>query len=301
MRSFALALSRLAVSAGTALADETGGAYAPGGSAGGATYGSQQVVVNRPVARLAVPASIREGSAPSIRVLFTEKGVHHVIARVVVLRVSDGAPVARISLGHAPVGRTLSVPWPRGVRLAPGQYLVRVHAHDGRNHQLARSAAASGKATVNVTAAPAPDPAPKPSGKGVFPVAGWHTFGDRFGAPRSGYSHQGQDILASQGTPIVAPLGGTISSVAYQASAAGEYIVLNANDGHAYFFAHCVRHSTVVSAGQQVVAGARLCDLGQTGDATGPHLHFEEWVNGWRTGSASKPVDPMPQLKAWDS
>ena len=44
------------------------------------------------------------------------------------------------------------------------------------------------------------------AGPGVFPIQGLHTYGDRFGAPRKGYTHQGQDILAAEGTPIVAPV-----------------------------------------------------------------------------------------------
>lgn len=317
MRSTTLAVGALALLAlpGSALADDaSGGVAAPSSpsssaapapapvsaaAAGGASF---RVVAEHPVARLRVPAKVRAGARPRIRVRFVQRGIRRVVARVVVLRIPSNDPVARIVLGRVRTGRTLRVSWPRDVSLAAGQYVVRVHAHDRRGHQLKRLAHASGKATMTVAAAPAPDPvpaAPVPSSKGVFPVNGAWSFGEGFGTPRPSWSHQGQDILGAEGTPVVAPLGGTIASVSYQASAAGEYVVLNASDGHAYFFAHCVRHSTVVSAGQTVAAGAPLCKLGQTGDATGPHLHFEEWVNGWRTSSASAPVDPLPQLKAW--
>jgi murein DD-endopeptidase MepM/ murein hydrolase activator NlpD len=56
-----------------------------------------------------------------------------------------------------------------------------------------------------------------------------------------------------------------------------------------------------VVAGAAVASGAAICRMGHTGDATGTHLHFEEWVGGWRVDGDSAPVDPLPQLKAWDS
>ena len=55
-----------------------------------------------------------------------------------------------------------------------------------------------------------------------------------------------------------------------------------------------------MTVGQAVAAGQQLCRVGQTGDATGPHLHFEIWIGGWRRDKASVPVDPLAQLQAWD-
>ena len=50
-----------------------------------------------------------------------------------------------------------------------------------------------------------------------------------------------------------------------------------------------------------MTAGQPLCAVGRTGDATGPHLHFEIWLGGWRVNAASHPVDPLPDLQAWDA
>jgi murein DD-endopeptidase MepM/ murein hydrolase activator NlpD len=146
-----------------------------------------------------------------------------------------------------------------------------------------------------------PAPAASPGGRGVFPVAGPFSFGGagaRFGAGRPGHIHQGQDIVAAAGLPVVAPYAGTVSSTSYQASGAGEYVVLDAVDGRDYFFAHCTRGSTTVAPGAAVAAGAPLCRVGSTGTATGPHLHFEIWVVGWRI-KGGYPIDPLPELRAW--
>jgi murein DD-endopeptidase MepM/ murein hydrolase activator NlpD len=131
-------------------------------------------------------------------------------------------------------------------------------------------------------------------------VAGPHGYGDAFGAARNGYSHQGQDITAAEGVPVVAPVAGSISFTDYQPHAAGYYIVEKGSDGYDYFFAHCQKGSVVVAPEQAVLAGKPLCNVGMTGDATGPHLHFEAWEGGWRVDGNSHPIDPLPLLQSWD-
>jgi murein DD-endopeptidase MepM/ murein hydrolase activator NlpD len=152
--------------------------------------------------------------------------------------------------------------------------------------------------------APTPTPTPPPTGSEtpVFPVVGPHSFGDagnRFGAGRTGHIHQGQDVLASEGQQVVAPLAGTIITVGFQASAAGWYVAEHTSTTFDFFFAHCQAGSLAVSTGQAVRAGQALCRVGQTGDATGPHLHFEMWVGGWQA-AGGHPIDPLPYLEAWD-
>lgn len=154
--------------------------------------------------------------------------------------------------------------------------------------------------------APAPTPTPTPPSTGtetpVFPVVGPHSYGDagnRFGAGRTGHIHQGQDVLASEGQQVVAPLAGTIITVGFQASAAGWYVAEHTSTTFDFFFAHCQAGSLAVTTGQVVSAGQALCKVGQTGDATGPHLHFEMWVGGWQAASGH-PIDPLPYLEAWD-
>jgi murein DD-endopeptidase MepM/ murein hydrolase activator NlpD len=162
---------------------------------------------------------------------------------------------------------------------------------------------------------PAPTPAPAPASEAgvpspmqtaaeaaVFPVIGPHTFGNaenRFGAGRTGHIHEGQDVLASEGLSVVAPLAGTIVTTAYQAGGAGWYAAEHTVDGLDFFYAHCQAGSLAVSTGQAVGAGQPICRVGQTGDATGPHLHFEIWVGGWQA-SGAHPIDPLPYLEAWD-
>jgi murein DD-endopeptidase MepM/ murein hydrolase activator NlpD len=151
---------------------------------------------------------------------------------------------------------------------------------------------------------PVPPATPSVIAGGVFPVQGVHTFGGddaRFGAQRSGHIHQGQDVVAAEGTPIVAPVAGTIIARDYQAQAAGFYLAMDAIDGRSFFFAHCAKDTFAVALGQAVAAGQQLCRVGHTGDASGPHLHFEIWIGGWRRDKASQPVDPLPQLLAWDA
>ena len=288
-----------------------GGTPAPSES-GGQEYGGVVAAAKpkRPVAtRFSVSHTITAPALPRVVVAIAQQGAKTVSARVVFLPQTETGAIVRLDLGRVRVGRTIRATWPAGTEIAPGRYLVRLHVKGRGNTVLARSAHSSGRTTLVVRApkpkpTPAPAPAPVPPaapGAHAFPVAGPHTYGDTFGEPRKGYSHQGQDVLAAEGTPVVAPVAGTITSTDNQPGAAGYYVVEKGADGHDYFFAHCQEASTAVKAGDVVTPGQPLCRVGHTGDATGPHLHFEVWVNGWRTGPSSAPIDPLPLLKSWDT
>lgn len=164
----------------------------------------------------------------------------------------------------------------------------------------AKKKAARGQAKRPALPAPAP-PAPT-AGRHRFPLVGTYTFGGkdaRFGAGRKGHTHQGQDMAAADGTPVVAPRTGTVEVVRYQASGAGHYVVLDGDgEDRDYVFMHLRAGSIVVTEGQRVRIGAPLGQVGNTGVSFGPHLHFEVWVGGgWYTGG--EPIDPLPLLRAW--
>ena len=132
-----------------------------------------------------------------------------------------------------------------------------------------------------------------------FPIAGAFDWGGpdaRFGAKRKGHRHQGQDLPAAAGTPVVAPYRGVVAAVQYQAKGAGHYVVIHSED-YDYVFMHLRAGSTVVAEGQRVRTGQRIGDVGSTGESSGPHLHFEVWVGGWYAGG--HPIDPLPLLQAW--
>ena len=140
-----------------------------------------------------------------------------------------------------------------------------------------------------------------PAGLHVFPVDGPYSLGGedgRFGAPRRNHTHQGQDIPAARGTPVVAPYAGVVSWVRYQRAGAGHYVVLDADDDRDYVFMHLRRGSIPVAEGQRVLAGDQLGEVGNTGRSFGAHLHFEVWVGGWYA-KRGEPVDPLPLLRAW--
>src|SRR4051794_34826674 len=132
-----------------------------------------------------------------------------------------------------------------------------------------------------------------------LPVAGaftWPGPDGLFGAKRSGHVHQGVDLMAAAGTPVVAPYTGTVTFVDYQPKGAGYYVVVHSSD-YDYVFMHLTAGSTRVVKGQKLATGARIGDVGATGDAEGNHLHFEVWKGPWQQGGA--PIDPLPLLKSW--
>ena len=134
--------------------------------------------------------------------------------------------------------------------------------------------------------------------KEVFPVRGPFNYGSsgaRFGAGRSGYSHQGQDVMAACGTRLVSIRKAKVVFREYH-SAAGHYVVLrNLGTNTQFAYMHLLRPSKL-RPGQVVGAGQLVGLVGQTGRAYGCHLHFEYWVGAWQRGG--RPIDPLPYLRS---
>ena len=137
----------------------------------------------------------------------------------------------------------------------------------------------------------------------MSPVPGPHSdggAGSRFGAPRSGHIHQGQDVAAACGSRLYVVETGSVRVNAYQADGAGYYVVLHGNlTGTDFVYMH-LKASSWAPVGTEVSAGQQIGKVGDTGDAQGCHLHFERWsVPGWYVGGAA--YDPLPELQYWDS
>jgi hypothetical protein len=306
----------------SALAGSPGGAQSPSAPlSGGSEYGlAVSTAVPHPVvSRLSVPSASLPGRPPRVTFRIDEPHVGTVNATVAVHNLTTRRLAVVVRLGWVHTGRTIAVVWPRAATLPAGSYHVSVSAHDHRARSLTRTAHSSGVATLTI-AAPAPPaaitpappaptiepgvptPAQTVADGAVFPVAGPHNFGGpeaRYGAPRGNHVHEGQDILTAEGTPVLAPLAGTISWTAYQASGAGYYAVEHATVGFDLMFAHCKAGTLLVSAEQAVAHGTQICQAGQSGDATAPHLHFEMWVGGWQVKGGHS-IDPLAYLEAWE-
>jgi hypothetical protein len=306
------------VAGAEALAGEPGGVAAPAApQAGGSQFGVPASVVRPSLSELQVPSTSTAGRPPRITLELIESHVPSVYLRVLIIDLATRRPVVTATMGWVRTSHRLAVVWPSGARLSPGTYRVTISAHDRRNGNILRNARISGQTTLTVKAAAkpvttapplaapeagVPTPAQTVADGAVFPVRGAHSFGgpeNRFGAARAGHVHQGQDVLTAEGTPDVAPLAGTIESTANQPGGAGYYVVEHTLIGFDFFFAHCEAGSFTVGAGQAVAAGQQICNAGQTGDATAPHLHFEMWVGGWQA-KGGHPIDPLPYLEAWE-
>lgn len=143
---------------------------------------------------------------------------------------------------------------------------------------------------------PAPE-APAPPVISVFPVLGPCYFTDTWQAPRSGgRRHEGVDIIAKTGTPIYAVTDGTITRQFFDqpGSLGGNALRLTAPNGTYFHYAHLSSFAENINVGSVVRAGDVIGYVGNTGNSSTPHLHFEYHPGG---GAA---VNPFPLVKAID-
>lgn len=280
-----------------------GGTVYPGTN-GGAVYGDpvgtpKQNSARRRRSRLAArpvlrafsisPTVLTPGQAPSVA--FEVKGRAPTIRlRLIVTFAATTTRPRTIDLGRQPANRpqTLDLPQLADPNLPEGQMSVRIAGRDSAGRLLRPDAHMSRVAQIQVRGH-------------VFPLTGTFSYGGPdagFGAQRNGHVHQGQDLLAAEGTPVVAPRAGTIEYVQYQASGAGWYVILH-GDGNDfdYAFMHLKTGSIPVVEGQHVDQGQRIGSVGHTGDAQGDHLHFEMWQGPWFNGGHA--IDPRPYLEQW--
>ena len=167
-------------------------------------------------------------------------------------------------------------------------------------------------ATVPATTVPTPVPAPTPSTNavvalGAFPVQGPCSFGDTYGATRSGgRSHEGVDLMAKTGVLVYAVATGTLTKQTLDrpGSLSGNAWWLTGTDRTYYFYAHLAAFAPGLKAGSKVVAGQFIGYVGATGNAGGAHLHFEIHPSGGASVNPTaivkaidgcKNKDPLPQ------
>ena len=96
-----------------------------------------------------------------------------------------------------------------------------------------------------------------------------------YGTPKM---HRGLDFTAPQGTPIYATGDGTVKEAGYSDGGYGNHVVINHGYGYQTLYGHMVK--VKVRTGQKVDRGEIIGWVGSTGKSTGPHCHYEVFVNG---------------------
>jgi murein DD-endopeptidase MepM/ murein hydrolase activator NlpD len=136
------------------------------------------------------------------------------------------------------------------------------------------------------------------TGSPVIPLPGSPRISSPFGqvrhltfngkkSPSYGQPHGGIDFAVSTGTPVMAANDGVVVGTPYDADGFGNYVQVQHRDGHSSYYGHLA--SKGVSEGQEVTAGQVVGVSGNSGNSTGPHLHFEVRRGGIK-------VDPMGYL-----
>lgn len=140
-------------------------------------------------------------------------------------------------------------------------------------------------ASMIAVATPPPPPPPPP----VYCPAPEATFVDSWGFARSGgRRHEGVDMMTTHGSPVIAPVGGTIR--ASNSALGGLGFWLEADDGNTYFGSHL---ASLLAGKGRVEAGTLIGTAGSSGNAGSPQLHFEIMLPG------KVSVNPYPLVAQW--
>jgi murein DD-endopeptidase MepM/ murein hydrolase activator NlpD len=155
---------------------------------------------------------------------------------------------------------------------------------------LAPTLEAAGRlATLESLRRPAPPAA-------VFPVRGRVDWGERdarFGAWRGGHVHEGQDVFARAGAPLVAVRDGRVVETGDDGGR-GNYVAMwNSEARRTFVYLHML-HPSRARVGDRVRVGQRVGAVGCTGSCWGDHLHIEVRRGRGTTGRA---LDPLPLLR----
>jgi murein DD-endopeptidase MepM/ murein hydrolase activator NlpD len=213
----------------------------------------------------------------------------HVVVELI--RSSDGAVVTTWDAGEVAAETTQTLSWDgtvAGKLQKEGRYTFRVSAVNAAG---VRGVSAQAQRD-NV------DPAAFRFLRHEFPIRGAHGYGEFAASFGGGRGHQGQDVFASCGTPLVAARGGKVKFKQYH-SRAGHYLVIDGvRTGIDYAYMH-LRAPALVNEGDRVRTGQPIGYVGRTGSASACHLHFEMWTApGWYDGGHA--FDPLPSLLTWD-
>ncbi len=214
------------------------------------------------------------------RIIFRFRATRSTPVEIRVIKLGSGRTVRRFATISLTPGRWHRVNFdgldPKGRLAGPGEYRVLIGPIGGPLEKLSRLRLHGHRS----------------------PVAG--PFGSRgavglFGAARNdGRTHEGLDMTANCGRPLVAVRSGTVLKAATDPELKGNYVVMKGrSERRTYLYAHLRRPATV-RAGQTVRAGRRLGSVGQTGNAAGTpcHLHFEVRTRG-------RLLDPAPLVTSW--
>jgi murein DD-endopeptidase MepM/ murein hydrolase activator NlpD len=130
----------------------------------------------------------------------------------------------------------------------------------------------------------------------AFPVRGRVGFGEqdaRFGAWRGGHVHEGQDVFAPAGTPLVAMRDGRVVETGDDGGRGNYVAIWSRHVRRTFVYLHML-HPSRVPVGESLRRGERVGSVGCTGSCWGDHLHLEVRLGKGTTGRA---LDPLPLLR----